>query len=350
MKTDEKPGEVRRIQVTGRGSYIVSLPKRWVKDKNLDRGEQIVFSAEDDGSLRITPRTAIKKAKPPETTIVVSPNPDPESLTRKVIALYLTGFNFIRLKTTEARFGSTQSDYIRDFVRKKLVGTEVVTESPSEIALQVLISYPELSVENALRRMVMITLSMLRDATSALVQKDNALAEDVLKMDDEVDRFGFYIVRQLKTAAQDRSIIPQVGLGSGRDIIGYRLVAKSVERAADHAAKIAENALLMKQPVSQRLLKRISKVSELAAKIFEDAMLSLYKRSYAAAEDVLKWMNQIEASEREIITEINRQKIEPVQMTALRLILESLRRVGEYGSDIAEVVLNLTAVELPRTQ
>jgi phosphate uptake regulator len=53
-------------------------------------------------------------------------------------------------------------------------------------------------------------------------------------------------------------------------------------------------------------------------------------------------MNQFENLEREIIMETNRQKMDPVQMSSLRLIIESLGRVGEYGSDIAEVVLNLT--------
>jgi len=32
-------------------------------------------------------------------------------------------------------------------------------------------------------------------------------------------------------------------------------------------------------------------------------------------------------------------------LSSLRLILKSLRRICEYGSNIAEVVLNLTAVE-----
>jgi hypothetical protein len=43
--------------------------------------------------------------------------------------------------------------------------------------------------------------------------------------------------------------------------------------------------------------------------------------------------------------ETNRQKMDPVQMSSLRLIIESLGRVGEYGSDIAEVVLNLTVAD-----
>ncbi|WP_455279199.1 PhoU domain-containing protein [[Eubacterium] cellulosolvens] len=344
MDSVEKREEVRKIQVTGRGSYIVSLPKYWVKQRNLERREQIVFSIEDDGSLRITPRTKIKKKKFHETTIYVSENQDLESLTRKMIALYLMGFNFIRIKTSKERFGSEQTDNIRNFVRSKLVGTEVVTESPNEIALQVLISYPELTVENALRRMVIITLSMVKDAVMAFINVDKELALEILKMDNEVDRFGFYIVRQLKTASQDRSIIPHIGLTTGRDIIGYRLVGKSVERTADHAAKIATIVSQMRQPIMPKLAQKIDKMCKLSMDIFQEALTSLYRRDYDMAEDVVKKSKKNQTLEREIISDVMKQKLDPVQMSLLRLMIESLSRVGEYGSDIAEVVLNLTAV------
>jgi phosphate uptake regulator len=262
-----------------------------------------------------------------------------------MISLYLMGFNFIKIKTSKERFGSDQTDNIRNFVRSKLVGTEVVTESPNEIALQVLISYPELSVENALRRMVIITLSMVKDATAAFIKMDKELAQEIMKMDDEVDRFGFYIVRQLKTAAQDRSVISQIGLTTGRDIIGYRLVGKSVERTADHAAKIASTVSQMKNPISPKIAQKIDKMCKLGMEIFQEAMTSLYKRDYNMAEEVVKKTHDIQKIEQEIITDVMRQKSDPIQTSLLRLMIESLSRVGEYGSDIAEVVLNLTAVK-----
>jgi phosphate uptake regulator len=262
-----------------------------------------------------------------------------------MIALYLMGFNFIKLKTSKERFGSAQTDKIRDFVRSKLVGTEVVTESPNEIALQVLISYPELTVENALRRMVIITLSMVSDATTAFIKMDKELAQEILKMDDEVDRFGFYIVRQLKTAARDRSVIKQIGLTTGRDIIGYRLVGKSVERTADHAAKIASIVSQMKNPITPKIAQKIDKMCKLGMENFQEAMTSLYKREYDMAEGVVKKTSKIQSLEQEIINDVMRYKSDPIQTSLLRLMIESLHRVGEYGSDIAEVVINLTAVK-----
>jgi len=343
MEEQLEEGEVRRIQVTGRGSYIVSLPKRWVEDIGLGRGGQVVVTRED-GTLTVTPRTMVKKEKPSEISFAILPKSDVESIIRRVIALYLVGYNIIRLRSTEGRLLSSVRDAIRDTVRKKLVGTEIVTESPEELTLQVLLSYPELSVEDALRRMVIITSSMQKDSMQALKEGNPSLAEEVIKMDDEVDRFSFYIVRQIKTAVQNTRTIREIRL-SPRECLGYRLIVKSVERAADHAVKIAENVHSVQMKIDPKLLERISEINSFSNSIFEDAIKSLFKRSYDSADEVLKRAKKIEAYENQIVPEISKQKIKGPEMSSLRLILESLRRICEYGSDIAEVVLNLTAVK-----
>jgi len=344
MKEQTDEGEVRRIQVTGRGSYIVSLPKKWVENIGLGRGGQVVV-ARENGTLTVTPRTMVKQEKRNEITFAISSKGDVESIVRRVIALYLVGYNVIRLRSTEGRLLSSVRDAIRDTVRKKLVGTEIVTESPEELTLQVLLSYPELSVEDALRRMVIIASSMQKDSVQALKEGNTALAEEVIKMDDEVDRFSFYIVRQIKTAVQNTRIMKEICLYSPRECLGYRLIVKSVERAADHAVKIAENARLLQVRIDPRLLERISEINSFSNSIFEDAIKSLFKRSYDSADEVLKKTKRIEAYENQIIPEISKQKIKGAEMSSLRLILESLRRICEYGSDIAEVVLNLTAIK-----
>ena len=52
----EKDLGYRRVQSTGRGSYIISLPKEWVKDIGLKRGSEIAFEVQPDSSLVLVPR------------------------------------------------------------------------------------------------------------------------------------------------------------------------------------------------------------------------------------------------------------------------------------------------------
>ena len=80
------------------------------------------------------------------------------------------------------------------------MGVEIIEESASEVTAQCLLGYKELPVNKALNRMSILTLSMYKDAANALINYDLDLAKEVVNRDDEVDRFYFFIVRELKKA------------------------------------------------------------------------------------------------------------------------------------------------------
>ena len=46
---------VRRVQLTGKSTLIVSLPKKWTKKNGLKKGDSLMIKETKDGSLRITP-------------------------------------------------------------------------------------------------------------------------------------------------------------------------------------------------------------------------------------------------------------------------------------------------------
>jgi phosphate uptake regulator len=341
--SDRMTSDYRRVQITGRGSYVISLPKKWVSDMGLSKGERVAIFRNSDGSLSLVTKEFERKGEAREIEFQVRRDTDAQSIMRRLVSLYLVGYNTIKITLKENRFSPVQRDTLREFVRKKLMGTEIVTESSNEILLQVLLSYPQLTAENALKRMTTIAEWMHKDAIQAFKEKSRDLAEEVAKMDDEVDRFGFYVVRQLKTALRDPQIIKELGLNSPIDCLGYRLVAKSVERAADHAVRISKN--LVKGSVNKQMLERVQGISDFASLTFDTAMKSLYKRDYQMADVVLSKAGKIESLEAEAISEILKSRLAPEDISSLRLVVESLRRITEYGSDIAEVVLNLTVVE-----
>jgi len=264
---------------------------------------------------------------------------------RKIVALYLVGYNLIRVRTKDERITSLQRSSIKDLTRKKLVGTEIISDSSNEMRLQILLSYPELSVESALRRMCFIAASMHEDAIQALKDMNKELAQDVITLDDEVDRFSLYIIRQLKAAVQSEKILKDIGLSNPRDCLGYRVIAKSVERIADHAIKIAENILLLETKIEDTVFEKISQMSSFAKSVFDDSIKSLYKKDYMLADDVVTRAKTIVHMENEAMKSIPK-KIEAKQLSNVRMILESIRRTAEYASDIAEIVLNLNVNQI----
>ena len=338
----ETDREVRKIQLTGKSTFIISLPKKWVDELKLKAGNPLVITRQDATTLLITPEGKEKKLEEPVEVVLRIPEDEPpEAVIRKIIALYFLGYGVIRVVPRSGRITSNQRTEIKDFARRKLVGTEVISDSSHEINLQVLLGYAELSVENALRRMFLLANSMHEDAISALKEHNVELAEDVIRTDDEVDRFGFYIIRQLKYAVQSERAVKEIGLQSARDCLGYRLIAKSVERIADHAVKIAENVVSLRAPPDQTVFEKVYEASSFAKNAFSDALTSLFKRDYELAEKVVSRGKKADI----MIGDTPRplaKGLQSDQTGNLRLIMDSIRRTIDYATDIAEVVLNLT--------
>ena len=332
--------EVRKLQVTGGSTYVLSLPKEWVTQNHLKKGSSLLVREEENGSLTILP-PQLGKPEKVEAFIKISPEDNPDTLIRRTVSAYLVGYNIIHITSkNQQQLSSRQRNTLKKFARQFLVGTEIVTDTSTKLTLQVLLSYPELSVPSALRRMSIITSSMHKDAVIALKTLDHQLAKDIIATDNEVDRFHLYIIRQLKMTIQNLRIIREVGLTNPRDCLGYRLITKSIERAADHAANIARKTLLLKKHVDEAVLRMVKQMSELAISSFEMAIESLFKRDFNIAEEVIAKTKEIIPLEKEAI--LSSGGTEREEIANLRLLIESVRRTAEYASDIAEIVLNLT--------
>jgi phosphate uptake regulator len=331
--------ETRKLQVTGGSTYIISLPKKWVVQSRVSKGTPLTIKEEENGSLSILP-PELEKYDEEEALIKISHTESPESIIRKVIATYLVGYNLIHIQGDQQQLSSKQRNTIKTFTRNLLVGTEIVTDTSSELKLQVLLGYPELSVQSALRRMSIITASMHREAITALQSLHRQLAKDVMATDNEVDRFHLYIIRQLKMAIKNPTVLKEIGLTTPRDCLGFRLMTKTVERTADHAASIARNVVLLPKKLESSTLNSIKEMSDLAISSFEDSIEALFKRDFDLAERVIEKSKNITSLEKTTISISKEASIKG--RGNIRLIIENVRRTAEYASDIAEIVLNLT--------
>jgi len=321
--------EIRKVQSTGKSSYTLNIPKRWIESMGIKAGEPLLLIKQSDNSILILPSKKTSE-RTFEAVLKIDKEDREESVVRRVISLYLLGYTNIKVQGKD-RLTTYQRQAIKDTVRRRLMGTEIVEESFNSITLQVLFRLPELNIENALKRMHIIAVSMHKDVQLALEELNYELAKDVIYNDDEVDRFNFYIVRQLKMALNGDIPLKELGLNSARDCLGFRMVAKSVERIADHAVNIANNILQMKEKLDYKTLFELKKLSDISLKNFEDAMLSLYKRDPFLANEVI-----------DRVKNFYKNNVSELSKASLILIYEGIRRTSDYSSDIAEIVLNLS--------
>ncbi len=336
----ETPDEVRKLQFSGKSSYMLALPKNWVNEMNMGAGDQIVVRRQGDTSLLIMPKSTRPTGSKTEVLIEVVPDEKPHSIARRLISVYLLGYNAIRVNGKDGALSTAQRAAVKETMRRHLIGTEAIADSAHGVTLQVLLSYPELDVKTVMKRMFLIAASMHKDAMNALKHLDKDAAEGIIRTDDEVDRFSLYAIRQLNIAVQNEFVLKEIGLETRRDCLDYRLIVKSVERVADHATKIADGIKGLERTVNAFLVSKVSEMSEFAVGLFEEASLALFKGDYLAADKVVEDARRAADMQKHLLNALDRVK-SPGSSHVWPLIIEDVRRTADYSADIAEIVINM---------
>jgi len=332
--------ETRKIQFTGKSTYIISLPKQWITDLGLKQGDQVSVGRKGISSLHVTPYNTRKKDQTETATIEIEPKEETSTVVRKLVSLYFLHFKTISIKPRVGRITPAQRIGIRDAVKKILMGTEITADSSDGITVQVLINLVELSVDGAFKRMMLLAKSMQDDALIAIKEGNEELAKEVINSDDDVDRFGFYITRQLAIAIENEHMLKEMGFENSRDCLGYRVIIKNIERLADHSVRISRDVLDYKTPIKGKIFDRIKEMSDFAISVIDDACLALFKKDYDQAEIAIKKSIDIQKYEKRESDNLKTNKNE-LENYRIRRIIENVRRIAEYASDIGEIVLNM---------
>ncbi len=334
---------IRKLQLVAGSTYVLSFPKKWIDELNLKTGDPVSIVKNVNRSLSILPPEISQSLKMAKSKTIIGQKEAVESIQRKVIAMYLAGYQIIEIQSKGGRIQLEHKEAIRDLVRRNMIGTEIIESTPESITIQILTSLPELSISDALKRMFLLTTTMHRQAIDALKEMDTELGEEITQLDDEVDRFSLYILRNLTLAVEHERVLRDIGLKKPSDCISYRIVVKSIERVADHAVSIASRVRFLKSTLEPALLQKITKLSEESLKVFEDSIGALNKRDYALADEVTSNARRIAEKEKEFTDSLEESK---KYTSVIKFVLEDIRRTAEYSSDIGEAVINETVQDV----
>ncbi len=361
----EKDLGYRRVQCTGRGSYIISLPKEWVEDIGLGRGSEIAFNIQPDSTLILVPRAIKEKegrdetSKPKEYYVNVEPKEPPQSTLRMIRALYTIGADIIKVRFKNIQDVAKYKNEIKNLARDNFLGSEVIDETQDDITLQILIKHSEFPIEKAVRRMAIVALAANRDAIAALKERSTSLFDSVISAHNDVNRLGLYIVRQLKYGIE-RNLYRELGFRTPKEFLLYRIAVNDIESIAQNALSIISHlgtlqklidseTLFIKDPIDEEIYNQLVVFSTQAHQLYDDAIKALFKREYKEAEKLISKREALCSLENELIMLMSSKKLDPNIASGLRLIFDSSRRIMDYSKNMAELTLNRTVEEICST-
>ena len=303
--------EYRKIQVTGDSTYIISLPKTWVKKNKLDKGDVLsVVEKGDEVLLRL------KEEKEKEFEVKIKTS-DVEFLSRLLITKYIQGYDTVVFSSKQHVDSKIREGLIK--TSGYLIGMEPFGESGDTITFRMLMKGGRNPMES-IERMHDLSMLSLRELLGAMDTGayDDSTLSGIINRDNEIDKFYFLIVRQMSNAGGFEGIV-------------WVQVAKSMERISDHMEEIAQ---LVKE--GKRIKKDDLSVFKELIDLYGDVMRALKNKDLSSAEEILGRIQKMRSEGTDIKNNMDCDHRKNI------LIYASFRRIGEYISDMAESVINLS--------
>lgn len=300
--------EFRKIQFTGRSSYIISLPKKWVKEHGLKQGDVVPLSINPDGSITILPKEPREVSE--RKILKISKEYSPDMAVRLVISAYIQGYDVL-----EIHLGEEMPLYkvkIRK-VLQSLPGVEIILDEPQRMVAKSLLDEEEVNLAELLSRIRSLIISMLGDLELLVANPDNdEILRDINDLENELDRFYFLIIRAVNRLLSKRGVTEESGIIRRTfDLLGILFIVRNIERIGDHITRIAENPSEVNVPYLKEK--------------FEGMMAQIEERDLSKIDRLMLEL-------KEGIRSIDyRQSI----------ALESYRRILEYLENIGETIINM---------
>ncbi len=327
--------DLRRIQITGGSSFMITLPKDWAESVGLKKNDTVGLQPQPDGSMVIYPGG--ERAALVGSTKVIDADRlgDRDFLYRQLVGAYIAGHDAIELRS-DGELSSMAASTASSFTQTA-IGLEILEESESRILIKDLMDQGEIKPAKSVERMKVLVRNMLNDVLDALVERDAELLDTMSDRDREVDRLDWLISRQVNIHQKDITISRRMGMDLC-EISRCGTVSRSIERIGDHAVLLALNLRPIIEGNSTVVDERILSTGREVVTLFTDSVATWTGRDMEAANRCIERGGTLVRRSKEI-ADLGEGLDERTAMAA-ELIAGSVRRVAEYSMDIAEVAIN----------
>ncbi|AGK61967.1 Phosphate uptake regulator [Archaeoglobus sulfaticallidus PM70-1] len=317
---------VRRLQFIGGSSYMVSLPKNWIRSNDLEQGDELVLNVEDE-CIIILPKKISESSKVVKGQIKGLKQYDTDFLRRFIYAVYIQGLDEIVIedKNINPRILTKISDVVRT-----MIGMEIIHAKDGKIVLRCM-NTPDFDFSGVLKRMYQIIDAMIDGIIDGLKVKDATTLNEIKYFESDLDRLYFLALREQHRKVKELSIT--VKWNELRMILGARTVTKLIEEIADSLREFSD------------YVKNIEDKEEVLIKLLTDVKTIFSEVLKAYSESDLTTSEKVIKETEKLIVEIVRL-ISENQEINYRMSLETLKEIMKNIKSIGEVAFNRSVRDL----
>jgi len=184
-----------------------------------------------------------------------------------------------------------------------------------------------------------LALANLREGLKAFKTNDLRLAEEVIKKDEEVDRYEEEIAKQaLKIIWKEQPVASDLRL-----VTGILKLITDLERIGDHASDVAEMTLHLTDSRNQRVMPITSKMAERVEQMVLKSIQGLVRVDEKLAKEVIDEDDEVDDLFQSLIlkmtSELKNDNIDPNEAIYILMVAKYFERVGDHAVNIAQWII-----------
>ncbi|MBT5023166.1 phosphate uptake regulator PhoU [Candidatus Woesearchaeota archaeon] len=240
----------RKLVKQGGSVMTVSLPAKWIQQKNLNAGDEVEI-LEEKGYLTISSDTKALEMKA-EVTVK-----KPHRLISRTL------FNLYRKGVTEIKVNYDDSSVIKDIQRRLplMMGFEISDQGKNYVILQSIMRIDDSQFEQSMRRLFLITKSLAEESYDAIATQKYDELDGISELENVQNKFYMYCCRVVNVKGTSMFEKPTL----------LYLLIQRLEDIADDYKYVCRYLLELKDPkfkLSPETLKLYKNINTLFEKMY----------------------------------------------------------------------------------
>ncbi len=311
--------EPRRLIKFGPASYVVSLPRSWVDENGLSKGDLIYFTKTSNNEFLITHQQKETKKEPKIIAISIDKK-GIKDLKRELLSGYIAGFDVIKLQgKNEIKFSNELRDIIRD-----LTTLDIIEQTKNSIVAKDFLNLEKISLEELIRRMDLIIRSMIEDNK---FHNNKIKLNKVYAMDTELNRITFMLFRFIKKALNDGNLANTFGL-TPDDLLGLWQMASNLEKIGDEVKRVSR--FLKIASLNHEEFEKLMEIYSLIEQEYLSTMKAYYNKNRLLALNI--------SAKKDMIIEICNKFAENSKTAMVSGLIEKFKGMETYLVHLARAI------------
>jgi len=325
--------EFRKIVKSGNTSYVVSIPREWVKERGIKKGDLVFIQEDGDKNLIISPKEIKSLQEPKEVSINID-NMSSETLIRSIVSYYVNGYSTVEFVGKTVK---DQTDRIKEKV-EQLIAFEIMEYTPTKILIKDYLKIEDISFESVVRRMDFMIRAIMKEIDSAIiVLNSHKNSEDSLKnlitnayqMDRNINRLNLLAAKIIRVAFDNTQVAQKLHL-KPIELLVLHIITTTLENLADNLKNLAKE---IDKDIPKAELKYVIKTYNAMMQNYEQVMKAYFTLDKKLSHEVSDF--------KHIIRESNEQFLNKKRDASTVRIIERIQAVESFIGIISRTIIDI---------